>query len=208
VTPSPAQPVTAKGVATRARILQAAAEAFAERGYKETTVSELIARSGLAKGAFYFYFASKEQLAVAVLEEKQRQWLAFVRERAFSKDLAIDQLRALAPAIVELHRQDPAAFSAARLSRDLRLIPELAEPVRRSARIWIEFVADIIARAQYEDALPAHFDPPTLAAVLVAATDGLKDLSDTLDPPARARRGFERRMNGLVALLESVIRGV
>ena len=34
-------------------------------------------------------------------------------------------------------------------------------------------------------------DATALATVLVAATDGLKDLSDIVDPPSRARRGFE-----------------
>jgi len=33
--------------------------------------------------------------------------------------------------------------------------------------------------------LPAHLDAAALAAILVAATDGLKDLSDILDPPSR-----------------------
>src|SRR5690349_22714085 len=105
----PAQDTT-KGHATRAFILQSAAEAFAERGYTDTTLAELIARSGLTKGAFYFHFASKEQLALAVLEEKQRQWLEFVRLRAFDKPRAIDQLRALGPALIRLHRQDPGAY--------------------------------------------------------------------------------------------------
>src|SRR6476646_3931184 len=89
---SPA-PVTPKGQATRASILQTAAEVFAERGYAETTLSELIARSSLTKGAFSFHFTSKEQLALAVLEEKQRQWLEFVSQRALAKPVAIDQLR-------------------------------------------------------------------------------------------------------------------
>jgi AcrR family transcriptional regulator len=198
-------PVTPKGVATRAFILQTAAEVFAERGYSDTTLSELIARSGMAKGAFYFHFASKEQLALAVLEEKQSQWLEFVRERALAQPTAIEQLRAFAPALVQLHRSDPSAFSAARLSRDLRRMPELAEQVRAHTRAWIELVADIVARAQEQRALPQQLDAQELAAVLVAATDGLKDLSDILDPPAKARRGFERRMGGLVELLEAII---
>ncbi len=83
-------------VPSRARRCRAAA-VFAERGYTDTTLAELIARSGLTKGAFYFHFASKEQLALAVLEEKQRQWLEFVRQRALDKPRAIDQLRALGP---------------------------------------------------------------------------------------------------------------
>ena len=125
----PAGPVTPKGAATRAFILQTAAEVFSERGYAETTLSELIARSGMAKGAFYFHFRSKEDLALAVLEEKQHQWQEFVRARVLAQDRAIEQLRALAPAIAELHRHDPSAFSAARLIRDLRRMPELAEGV-------------------------------------------------------------------------------
>ena len=60
--------VTPKGAATRAFLLQVAAEVFAERGYVETTMAELIARSGLTKGAFYFHFSSKDQLALAVVD--------------------------------------------------------------------------------------------------------------------------------------------
>ena len=197
--------MTPKGVATRAFILQTAAEVFAERGYVETTLSELIARSGMAKGAFYFHFPSKEDLALAVLGEKQQQWHEFVRARVLEQDRAIEQLRALAPAIAELHRHDPSAFSAARLIRDLRRMPELAERVQAPMRGWIELVADIIRRAQHDGDFPRHLDANTTATVLVAATDGLKDLADVLDPPSRARRGFERRMEALVALLEAVI---
>lgn len=203
--PTATGPVTRKGIATRALILQNAAELFAERGYAETTLSELISRSGMAKGAFYFHFQSKEKLALAVLGEKQQQWREFVRERVLEHDQAIEQLRALAPAISQLHRDDPSAFSAARLTRDLRRIPELAERVRTHTRNWIELVADIVARAQQAGDLPAQLDAHALATVLVAATDGLKDLSDLLDSPSRARRGFERRMDGVVELLEAII---
>ena len=198
-------PVTPKGHATRASILQTAAEVFAERGYADTTLSQLIARSGLTKGAFYFHFTSKEQLAFAVLEEKQRQWLEFVSQRALDKPRAIDQLRALGPALIRLHRQDPSAYSAQRLSRDLARLPGLAGPIRTQMRGWIDLVAGLISQAQRDGDLPAHLDAAALAAILVAATDGLKDLSDILDPPSRARRGFEQRMQHLTELVEALM---
>jgi hypothetical protein len=50
-------------------------------------------------------------------------------------------------------------------------------------------------------------DATALATVLVAATDGLKDLSDIVDPPSRARRGFERRLQHLTELVESLSTG-
>ena len=197
-------PVTPKGHATRAFILQSAAEAFAERGYGDTTLSELIARSGLTKGAFYFHFASKEQLALSVLEEKQRQWREFVQERVLARPRAIDQLLALGPAMIRLHREDPGAYSAQRLTRDLARVPELADRVRAQTRDWIGLVASIVSQAQRDGDLAPKPDATALATVLVAATDGLKDLSDIIDPPSRARRGFERRLQHLTELVESL----
>jgi AcrR family transcriptional regulator len=197
-------PVTPKGHATRAFILQSAAEAFAERGYGDTTLSELIARSGLTKGAFYFHFASKEQLALAVLEEKQRQWREFVQQQVLARPRAIDQLLALGPAMIRLHREDPGAYSAQRLTRDLARVPELAGRIRAQTRDWIELVAGIVSQAQRDGDLAVKPDATALATVLVAATDGLKDLSDIVDPPSRARRGFERRLQHLTELVESL----
>jgi AcrR family transcriptional regulator len=197
-------PVTPKGHATRASILQTAAEVFAERGYAETTLSELIARSGLTKGAFYFHFTSKEQLALAVLEEKQRQWLEFVSQRALAKSAAIDQLgpsalpsssctaRTRAPTA---HRAWPATSSACELARH-RQGPDAR--LDRHGR-WHH------QPAQQDGDLPAQLDATVLATILVAATDGLKDLSDILDPPNRAKRGFEQRMQRMTEIVEALI---
>ncbi len=63
----------------------------------------------------------------------------------------------------------------------------------------------IITRAQHDGDLAPDLDADALATVLVAATDGLKDLSEILDSPNRARKGFERRMRSLADIVERLI---
>jgi AcrR family transcriptional regulator len=53
---------TAKGEQTRALILQTAVELFRERGYEDTTMRAVAERAGVALGAAYYYFRSKEAL--------------------------------------------------------------------------------------------------------------------------------------------------
>ncbi|MEW5660138.1 helix-turn-helix domain-containing protein, partial [Streptomyces cinereoruber] len=57
----------ARGIRTRRTILESAAAVFAERGYERTTIGEILVRAGVTKGALYFHFASKEDLALGVL---------------------------------------------------------------------------------------------------------------------------------------------
>ncbi len=195
--------VTPKGAATRALLLQIAAEVFAERGYAETTMAQLIARSGLTKGAFYFHFSSKEQLALAVIEAKQRQWIDSVVQAISAEPRAFDRLRAVALALVKVHRDDPSAFSVSRLTRDLARVAGVSSVVRDHMRTWVGLVAGLIRQAQADGDLPGTVDADDLAAVLVATTDGLKDLGALIDSPSRARRAYERRMNTLVTLVDS-----
>lgn len=55
---------------TRARLLAAAVSVFARRGFASASVEDVAAAAGLTKGAVYSSFASKEQLILAVMEER------------------------------------------------------------------------------------------------------------------------------------------
>jgi AcrR family transcriptional regulator len=61
---------------TRRRLLSTARALFAERGYDATPVEEILARTGLSKGAFYHHFADKRQLLDAVYEELEKELTA------------------------------------------------------------------------------------------------------------------------------------
>lgn len=56
------------GTATRTRILDAAQELVLERGFAGTSVDEVIAKAATTKGGFFHHFASKQELARALVE--------------------------------------------------------------------------------------------------------------------------------------------
>ena len=54
---------------TRRRIIDAAVDLFAELGYGDTGLSEILQRAEVTKGAFYYHFDGKEAVASAIIEE-------------------------------------------------------------------------------------------------------------------------------------------
>src|SRR3954454_10866695 len=54
--------LTAQGQERKEQLLDCAARLFAERGYAETRVIDIVRAAGVAKGLFYWYFENKEQL--------------------------------------------------------------------------------------------------------------------------------------------------
>jgi len=55
--------------ATRERILQAALQVFAEKGYHRAAVDDIVRASGTSKGAVYHHFPNKEALFLALIDE-------------------------------------------------------------------------------------------------------------------------------------------
>lgn len=62
---SPAQETRER---TRERILEAAVNVFASKGYHDTKVDDIVAESKTSKGSFYFYFPSKQDIFLALVD--------------------------------------------------------------------------------------------------------------------------------------------
>ena len=61
-----------KSEETRGRILEAALSVFGERGFEKATMREIATAAGVAVGAAYYYFDSKDALVMAFYEQAQR----------------------------------------------------------------------------------------------------------------------------------------
>jgi len=98
------QRVTAKAEGTRERIVAAALDLFRENGFDHTTMRDVSARAGVATGAAYYYFRSKEELVMAfylrtaeemveVLPEELARTRDLRKRIALILDLKLEQFR-------------------------------------------------------------------------------------------------------------------
>src|SRR5688500_2139215 len=81
--------LTTQGLERKQQLLDAAARLFAERGYADTRVIDIVRAAGVAKGLFYWYFENKEAL-FRELAETIRQNLR--REQARAMDAGAPEL--------------------------------------------------------------------------------------------------------------------
>jgi AcrR family transcriptional regulator len=68
------KPVPIAELSVAERILETAHELFSRRGIRDVGVDEIIERAGVAKATLYRHFASKDQLVVAFLEDREQRW--------------------------------------------------------------------------------------------------------------------------------------
>ena len=94
---------------TRARLVEAAVEVFAEKALRRVTVDDLVGSAGFTRGAFYSNFASIDELFFEVYAEQADLMLAAVRT-------AIDEI-------------PPAEFSLAIAALRARRVASLRPPV-------------------------------------------------------------------------------
>lgn len=87
--PADLTPRTARGRRTRRAILDAAAQEFGARGFHATGITDITRRAGVALGSFYTYFAAKEDVFRALVQDLSDQLRAFVGPRLEGVDGAI-----------------------------------------------------------------------------------------------------------------------
>jgi len=172
---------------TRERLLDAAEQVFAQRGYHAASVDEVAETAGYSKGAVYSNFASKEDLFLALFDRRQEQsagaWAEVfgaphsAQERAQAAERILEQgagegrrwtLLQLEFFLHAMRAEDSGAVQA-----------QLAERYRRIRRV----IAEGLPRQFDEAGSGAPLPVTDLAWVLPALATGL-DLQAAVEPRA------------------------
>ena len=177
-----------RGTRSRRAILDAAMPIFERDGYAAASLNQIIAASGLTKGGFYFHFASKQELALAVLAEHSGRWTEQVRIETERYRSAVDRLFATPRIIARLAESGGGPVALRRLTEELARDPALRDEVCGSMRHAVAATATQFAEAQAEGTIRADLDPGQLAETAVGGFIGAQALTDQLGDARLAER--------------------
>lgn len=178
----------AKGIAKRQEIIDLTLELVAQQGWKHTSNSEIASRVGLSQAGLMHYYASREELAVAVLQSRDDH----DRERFFTPNPTFDGFieiivhNTTVPGLVQLYVE--CASEATIVGH-----PGHEFFQRRIASIRGHF-AEVIEREQAAGAFGPAVDAESAADLLIAAADGLQLqwlLDSSVDMAAQLRQLWE-----------------
>jgi AcrR family transcriptional regulator len=144
---------------TRERLLAAAADVFAERGYDGTRVADIAAAAGVSNGALYAHFGSKAQLLVAALRAHGQRRLANM--------IAAEPGRPVTELLLKVglglrRRRDPRGYLIVEALVAARRHKDVAGPMLELAEERASWLIALIRKAQAAGELDPSLSPAAL----------------------------------------------
>ncbi|MFF2079765.1 ScbR family autoregulator-binding transcription factor [Kitasatospora sp. NPDC058162] len=170
-----------RAVRTRRLILEAAASVFDEYGYEGATIGEVVARAGVTRGAVYFHFASKRELAQGVVEEQ------FGRDELPERHCKLQEFVDMGMVVAHQMPRDPLLSAGARLSLGQDVFGDLSGG---AAPGWIQRAEAVLTAAGGRGELLPHVVPAETAWLVTGAWTGVQIQSQKLS----GRADLERRV--------------
>src|SRR5215471_18712128 len=171
---------------TRERIVEAARSLFFKQGYAATGMAQILKEAEANSGSLYYFFPSKDDLLVAVLEKYQEMLGQQVLKPAFSRTK--DPIKRLF-AVLEGYRLllEATHFELGCPIGNLALEVSNSQPkarklIIRNFRAWCDAIRQLIEEAA--DRFPSDIESSSLATYVLATMEGAVML-------ARAYRSFE-----------------
>jgi TetR/AcrR family transcriptional regulator, transcriptional repressor of aconitase len=165
----------ARADARRRQILDAALGCFARRGFHKTTMQDVVENSGLSPGSIYCHFSGKQDIIVAVVEERHRRERALL-QRALEKQSfaeAVDQLAADFIAALSTPEERAWRRLAVQIWAESLHDRRLAVAVRDGVEVPKAILARMVQRAKVRGELPRTLDGDAMARLLIAFFQGL-----------------------------------
>lgn len=159
--------------AQRQRILDAAQRCFVQHGFHAASMAGVASAAGISAGLIYRYFASKNDIILAIIERQLGLSRSEVGGLHHSRDLPLDIWKAVFEPTADADRMDPGLYAetSAEAARD----PGIATAVAESDRILREDFSQWLARPCEQGGLGLPPDQAGNVGLLIQClVDGLR----------------------------------
>jgi TetR/AcrR family transcriptional repressor of nem operon len=165
--------LTARGAATRSRIVEAAADLIYAHGVERTSLDDVMAATGVSKSQLYHYFADKDALVLEVIALQAERVLAAQQPHLGALD-SLRALRAWGQAIIRLNELvHMGGCPLGSLASELANTSESARKrLADSFSMWRERIEKGLVKMRQRGELSASADPHDLALALLSAIEG------------------------------------
>jgi AcrR family transcriptional regulator len=165
----------AEGRNGREELLRAAGEVFAAKGFRAASVDEIAERAGYSKGALYWHFPSKDEVFLALLEERidapTREMIELLESAPPEQDMAPEASRRFVELLTrerELLLLDHEYWSQAQRDPTIR-----ARYASRRAEMRAALGRALAARVEHLGAPPLDVRPDDFATIIMSLSAGL-----------------------------------
>lgn len=161
---------------TKQAIIEAAAPLIYSQGFHRTGLKEILDAAGVPKGSFYFYFKSKEDFGLALIEHYMRLMGEFTQ--AYMRDLSTPPLERLERFFSTLadRQREGGCVRGCPIGNMAQEMSDLSQPLRERLNQALEAfsgaIGGVLAEAAARGDLPPGLDPATAAAFVVDAWEG------------------------------------
>jgi AcrR family transcriptional regulator len=196
-TPRPAAADEGEGGPFRRRLLDALAASIQDKGYRATTVADVVRRARTSRRTFYEHFAGKEECFIALLADTNGQ---VIRRIAAAVDPAAPwerQVRQAIGAWIDASESQPALTLSW-----IRDVPALGEAARRLQRDMMEGFIVLVQQLCDSDALRAAGIRAVSRPLAIMLLGGLRELAaTTVEDGGRIGDITETAVRAAIALL-------
>lgn len=161
---------------TRAKIMLGAAEVIRTAGYANATLNDIGAAAGVTKGALYFHFDSKEEIARALIEEQHRVTREAAAEILQRELTPVEHMLHLCMDLAERLTVDPIVRAGIRLTTDSSTFDT---PLLDPYRDWMATFEELARRAEAAGETNGLISPEIFARTLIPSYTGVQLVSDT-----------------------------
>ncbi len=130
---------------TKQKILDKAAEVFAEKGLADTKVSDLARAAGVSQGLLYWYFTDKDHVFISLLERTVTGVTGYIQNAARQTGTPLKKIRWLTDQILLGMSENPAYFKL--ISQGLALSGKMQDIARKFESIG-KMLRDFIVEGQ------------------------------------------------------------